>query len=124
MPPTRIPTDDIAYPADMQAISFPTAAAEAAKTVCDRVAALLNEHLLARPGLVEAARDGWEGSFRIEFDETWRLQEVRLAGLKEDLQRLSGDITTALTNVSTMNAQRASQREEYRAQVRTPTGAR
>ncbi|MGH9234360.1 MAG: hypothetical protein ACRD0R_13610 [Acidimicrobiales bacterium] len=124
MPPTRIPPEDLAYPAHMQAISFPTAAAQAAKTVCDRIAALLNEHLLARPGLVDGARDGWEGGFRAEFDETWRLQEVRLGALKEDLQRLSGDISTALTNVSTINAQRAAQREEYRAQHQTPTGVR
>ena len=55
MPPTRIPPEDVAYPAHMQAISFPTAAAQAAKTVCDRIAALLNEHLLARPGLVDGA---------------------------------------------------------------------
>jgi hypothetical protein len=124
MPPTYIPPDEIAYPAHMRAIAFPTAAAQAAKTVCDRIAALLNEHLLARPGLVQGARDGWEGSFRAEFDEAWQLQEVRLGGLKEDLQRLSGDIATALTNVSTINAQRATQREEYRAQHQTPTGVR
>jgi hypothetical protein len=124
MPPTRIPPEDLAYPAHMQAISFPTDAAQAAKTVCDRIAALLNQHLLARPGLVEGARDGWEGGFRAEFDETWRLQELRLGALKEDLQRLSGDISTALTDVSTINAQRAAQREEYRAQHQTPTGVR
>lgn len=123
MPPTRIPPEEFAYPDQMRAVSFPTATAEAARTACDRVAALLNDHLLARADLVAGAQDGWEGAFRVEFDETWRLQEVRLTGLKEDLLRLSGAITTAVTNVETINAHRASMREAYRAEHPTVRGA-
>jgi hypothetical protein len=116
MPPPHEPPDYSYYPAHMRPVSFPTAAAEAAKAACDRVAALLNEHLLARPQMVDGARDGWEGAFRVEFDETWSVQESRLNGLKEDLQRLSGSISTAMGNVATTNAQRATQRTNYLAE--------
>lgn len=123
MPPTRRPDDPVTYPDHMRAVTFPTAAAEAAKVVCDRIAALLNEHMLARTDLVAGARDGWEGAHRTEFDETWRLQQVRLDDLKQDLQRLSGNITTAMANVASVNTQRATLREDYRAQLEQPVTA-
>jgi uncharacterized protein YukE len=111
------------YPADMQPIPFPTAQATAAKTACERIASLLDRHLQARPGMVASARDGWEGAYRTEFDETWRTQEVRLNGLREDLRTLAGRIGTAMSNASTLNAQRANARADYDADHRTPAGA-
>jgi hypothetical protein len=117
------PPDYSFYPEHMRPVSFPTADAEAAIEVCDRIAGLLNDHLLARPEFVGAARDGWEGACRDQFDETWRLQEVRLGGLKEDLQRLSGNIATAMENVRATNSVRTAQRVEYLAdQTETATG--
>ena len=120
MPPTRIPIDDVQYPEHMRAVYFPTATAQAAIAVCDRIAALLNDHLLARADLVAGARDGWEGAFRTEFDETWSVQETRLDGLKQDLQRLSGKLATAITTADGINAQRATVRQEYRESLATP----
>lgn len=117
-------TPDYSYfPEHMRPVSFPTASAHAAIEVCDRIASMLNDHLLARPEFVGSAQDGWEGAYREEFDETWRLQEVRLGGLKEDLQRLSGNIATAMENVEATNSVRATQRTEYLdAQTETATG--
>jgi hypothetical protein len=114
VPPTRIPPDDVYYPAHMQAITFPTAQAQAAIEVCDRIAALLNDHLLARAPLVSAAQDGWEGAFRTEFDDAWSTQQARIDGLKQDLQRLSGKLSTAISSAATINAQRAEMRREHR----------
>lgn len=113
MAPPYEPPDYSYYPAHMRPVSFPTALAETAQAACDRISSLLNEHLLARPDMVAGARDGWEGAYRDEFDETWRIQEVRLDGLKEDLRRLASRIGTALDNVETTNAQRATLRAEY-----------
>jgi hypothetical protein len=111
------------YPADMQPISFPTAAATEAKTVCERIASMLDRHLQARPGMVGSARDGWEGAYRTEFDETWSIQETRLIGLKDDLRTLAGRIGTAMSNASTLNTQRATARQQYREDHQTPAGA-
>lgn len=103
------------YPADMQPVPFPTASAEAALTVCDRIASLLQDHLDARPDLVAAARDGWEGAYRDEFDETWSVQSERLSGLKDDLRRLAGRIDDAIGNADTINEQRAELRRDHLA---------
>jgi hypothetical protein len=65
---------------------------------------------------VAGARDGWEGVYRVEFDETWRTQQARLIGLKEDLQRLSGAISGAMANVAGVNGRRATERAAYRAE--------
>jgi hypothetical protein len=121
VPPSRIPVDDVTYPDHMRAVYFPTAKAQAARAVCDRIAALLNDHLLARAEMVAGARDGWEGTFRTEFDDTWSVQETRLDGLKQDLQRLSGTIGTAISNADTINAQRAALRQDYRSSRTTAT---
>ncbi len=110
------------YPADMQPIPFPTAQATEAKTVCERIASLLDGHLRARPGMVSSAEDGWEGAYRDDFAETWRTQEVRLTGLREDLRTLAGRIQTAMSNASTLNTQRANARVQYDADQRTPAG--
>jgi hypothetical protein len=111
------------YPADMQHISFPTGAATEAKTVCNRIASMLDGHLQNRPGMVSDARDGWEGAYREEFDETWRTQETRLVGLKEDLQTLASRIETAMGNVGTENERREGLREEYREEQSETAGA-
>jgi hypothetical protein len=113
MKPYDDPEDWSTYPAQMRPVSFPTGAANAAKSACDRIAALLHDHLSARPGLVADARDGWEGRHRQEFDTTWRGQETGLIGLKDDLRRLSGAITTTLDNVAAVNRRRASLRTTY-----------
>lgn len=123
MPPPEESEDYSFYPAEMRPISFPTGAAEAAKTVLTRIAGMLDEDLGARPGLVSRAQDGWEGAFRDEFDETWSPQSTRLAGLKEDLQTLAGKLTTAMENVTTLNSQRTTQRETYLAEQTEPAGA-
>ncbi|HKE73709.1 MAG TPA: hypothetical protein VKB57_08860 [Acidimicrobiales bacterium] len=115
------PPDYGYYPERMRPVPFPTASAQAAIAVCDRIAALLESDLGARPGLVAGARDGWEGAYRVEFDETWRIQEVRLAGLKEDLRRLSGQITTAVNNAAAINGQRATARANYLAEQQSET---
>lgn len=62
------------YPPHMERIPFPTGAASEAKAVCERIAGMLDRDLGARPAMVEAARDGWEGVYRNEFDDTWRIQ--------------------------------------------------
>jgi hypothetical protein len=103
----------------MRAVDFPTAEAHAAIEVCDRIAAQLNDHLLARAPLVTAAQDGWEGAFRAEFDDTWSPQQARLDGLKQDLQRLSGTLSTAISSAATINAQRAEMRREHRESLAT-----
>jgi len=109
------PPDYRYYPARLRPVPFSTGRAEAAVAACDRVAALLEADLGARPGLVAAARDGWEGAYRTEFDETWRTQEARLIGLKDDLRRLSGQIAGAQANAAALNAQRAAGRADYLA---------
>jgi hypothetical protein len=103
-------------PAQLQTVPFPSTEAQAAKTVCGRIAALLDNDLRARPGLVATAQDGWEGVFREEFDETWSSQSIRLSGLKEDLLRLVGAIDDAVANVAIINLQRANARDEHVAQ--------
>jgi hypothetical protein len=113
----------ITYPAHMQDVYFPNAQASAAKTVCERIATLLGDHLGARPAMVSNAHDGWEGAYRDEFDETWSIQETRLVGLKEDLQTLAGRLGTAMENVETINSQRATEREQYAAEQSEPAGA-
>jgi uncharacterized protein YukE len=110
------------YPANMQPISFPTGPATEAKTVCERIAGMLDRHLQARPGMVGGAQDGWEGAYRTEFDETWRTQETRLNSLREDLRTLAGRIQTAMSNASTLNTQRANARTQY-DQDHQPAGA-
>src|SRR4029450_2716499 len=72
------PPDYGYYPERMRPVPFPTGGAQAAIDACDRIAALLESDLGARPGLVARARDGWEGAYRGEFDETVRTQEIRL----------------------------------------------
>jgi uncharacterized protein YukE len=111
------------YPAHMQEISFPTGTANEAKTVLNRVANLLDTSLQARPAMVSGAQDGWEGAYRQEFDDTWRIQETRLVGLKEDLQTLAGQIQTAIDNVAAENQSRATQREQYLEEQTEPAGA-
>jgi hypothetical protein len=110
------PPDYRHYPARMRPVPFPTGRAQTASAACDRVAALLESDLGARPGLVAGARDGWEGAYRVEFDDTWRTQETRLIGLKEDLRRLSGRIATAAVNAAAINSQRATDRANYLAE--------
>jgi hypothetical protein len=100
-------------PAQAQSLPFPSTEAETAKVVCGRIAALLDDDLRARPGLVATAQDGWEGVHRAEFDETWSIQSIRLPGLKEDLLRLVGKIDDAMANVATINLQRANARDEH-----------
>jgi uncharacterized protein YukE len=111
------------YPAHMQEIYFPTGTATEAKTVLDRIVRMLDTDLQARPGMVSSAQDGWEGAYRNEFDETWRIQETRLVSLKEDLQTLSGQIQTAMGNVASENERRATQREQYLEEQTEPAGA-
>jgi hypothetical protein len=113
----------MSYPAHMQPISFPNGTAEGAKTVLDRIVRMLDGDLQARPGIVSGAQDGWEGAYRNEFDETWRIQETRLVGLKEDLQTLSGQISTPMGNVQAENERRATQREQYLEEQTEPAGA-
>jgi hypothetical protein len=115
------PPDYGYYPERMRPVPFPTGGAQAAIDACDRIAALLESDLGARPGLVARARDGWEGAYRDEFDETWRTQEIRLAGLKEDLRRLSGQISAAMTNAAAINGQRATARANYLAEQQRQT---
>lgn len=67
MPP---PDEPLVYPASMQAIAFPSAAAEEARSVCSRIASLLEADLAARATLVSEAQTDWEGRYRDEFDET------------------------------------------------------
>lgn len=110
------PPDYRYYPERMRPVPFPTGRAQAAIAACDRIAALLESDLGARPALVAYARDGWAGAYRVEFDETWRTQRTRLAGLEEDLRRLSGQIATALANAATINGRRATERADYRAE--------
>jgi uncharacterized protein YukE len=97
----------------MRPISFPFGEASTAQATCDRVASLLGEHLGARADLVATARDGWEGSYRDEFDDTWSTQSTRLSGLQEDLRLLSGKIATAVENVNAANERRATMRIHY-----------
>jgi hypothetical protein len=119
-----MPPDDFSsYPSDLRPLSFPTAQASAAKVVLDRIAAVLEQDLTARPGLVQTAQDGWEGAYRQEFDETWSTQSVRLAGLKEDLRRLSGQLTTAMETAASINEGRATQRATYDAERSVPAAA-
>jgi uncharacterized protein YukE len=122
---TTMRPDDggFSYPAHMQEITFPTGAATEAQTVLNRIAGLLDTSLQARPGMVAGAQDGWEGAYRQEFDETWRIQETRLANLKEDLQTLAGQIQTAMDNVAAENQHRSTQREQYLAEHSEPAGA-
>jgi uncharacterized protein YukE len=101
------------YPAHMRPIDFPTAEAAAAEETCDRIAGMLEDHLGARAGLVASAQDGWEGTYREEFDDTWATQSVRISGLKEDLRRLASQIATAAENVQAANSRRASLRVQY-----------
>jgi hypothetical protein len=117
------PPDYRYYPERMRPVPFPTGRAQAAIAASDRIAALLESDLGARPALVAEARDGWEGAYRVEFDETWRTQEARLIGLKEDLRRLSGQMATAMANAEAINSQRASDRANHLAeQQRQLTG--
>lgn len=111
------------YPAHMQPISFPTGAATKAKSACERIASLLDDHLSARPNMVSECQDGWEGAYRDEFDDTWRIQEHRLVGLKDDLRTLAGKIQTAMDDAETLNNQRATMREEYREDYSELAGA-
>lgn len=113
----------ISYPAHMQEISFPTAEANEAKTVLNRVINMLDADLGERPNMVSDARDGWEGAYRDEFDETWSVQQTRLVGLKEDLQTLKGQIVTAMGNVATENERREGLREDYREEQSETAGA-
>jgi uncharacterized protein YukE len=113
----------ISYPAHMQEISFPNSLASEAKRVLNEVVGLLDGGLQTRPGMVSSAQDGWEGAYRQEFDETWRTQETRLVGLKEDLQTLASRIQTAMDNVETENQQRATERQEYLEEQTEPAGA-
>ena len=93
------------YPAHLRPVRFPSATAEAARATCDRIAGLLDEHLLARPDLVNGARDGWEGAYRQEFDQAWSVQETRLAGLKDDLRTLAGyDVSLTGTVITELPA--------------------
>jgi hypothetical protein len=108
----------------MRPVQFPAAAAGEAQEVCERVAALLDGHLTARPGMVEGARDGWEGTYRDEFDDTWTVQETRLVGLREDLVRLGARLAAAAEAAVTIDGQRATARSEYLSQQATlSTGA-
>jgi uncharacterized protein YukE len=101
------------YPAHMRPIDFPEAEATAAQETCNRIADLLGDHLGARADLVSSARDGWEGAYREEFDDTWSTQSTRLSNLKEDLRQLAGKIATAAENVVSANARRATMRRQY-----------
>jgi uncharacterized protein YukE len=107
------PDEGGGYPAHMLEVYFPNSVATEAKTVLNRIVALLNDDLQARPAMVSSAQDGWEGAYRTEFDETWRTQETRLVSLKEDLQTLAGQIQTAMENVAAENERRATLREQY-----------
>jgi hypothetical protein len=111
------------YPAEMRYVPFPTERANAAKAACERIAGLLNEHLLARPGMVAGARDGWRGRYRDDFDETWSTYEANLIGIKDALYVLAGNIGTATTNAATINEQRAERRSEYNATHPVPSRA-
>jgi uncharacterized protein YukE len=103
----------------MRPIQFPHADAATARATCDRIAGLLDDHLGARAGLVSTARDGWEGTYREEFDHTWSIQEARLSGLKEDLRRLAGQIATAAENADAANQRRAALRAQYLADLQS-----
>lgn len=116
----REPQDGSSYPAHMQPVPFPTAEARAARTVCNRIASLLEDHLEARPAMVTSAQDSWEGAHRTEFDETWSPQSNRLSGLKEDLRRLAGRIDDAIASAATINEQRSTMRANYRADQNAP----
>jgi len=101
------------YPASMQAVPFPTGAAEAAKVACEQVATVLGDHLEARAGLAATARDGWEGRYRDEFDDTWGDLGEHLAGLKEGLQLLAGRIADASAAAASINGHRAELRADW-----------
>jgi uncharacterized protein YukE len=107
------------FPAHMRPIDFPYAAAATARETCDRIAGLLDDHLGARAGLVATARDGWEGTYREEFDHTWSIQEARLSGLKEDLRRLAGQLAAAADNATAANQRRAGMRAQYLDDLQT-----
>ncbi|MFP3901294.1 MAG: hypothetical protein ACLFXM_10590 [Acidimicrobiia bacterium] len=111
------------YPPNMRHISFPTGAATEAKAACDDIARMLDRHLQARPTMATSVRDGWEGAYREEFDEAWRIQEIRLVRLKEDLQTLASRIETAMENVTAENDRRAGLREQYREEHWPAVGA-
>ncbi|MGH9187423.1 MAG: hypothetical protein ACRD0U_16675 [Acidimicrobiales bacterium] len=120
--PDDEPQDMSFYPAHMRPLYFPTVFGPAAIATCRRIAAMLGDHLGTRATLVTDARDGWEGAFRQEFDETWSPQSYRVDGLKQDLQTLAGKIETAMSNVATINSQRATMREQYLREQTAPTG--
>lgn len=101
------------YPPHLQTIHFPTAKAEAAKTVCDRIAGLLDDHLTARATLVSTVREEWSGAHRDEFDDAWSVQEHRLIGMKQSLQTLSGDLEDAIDGVADENSSRAAGRTQW-----------
>jgi uncharacterized protein YukE len=101
------------YPSELRHVPFPTDRAAAAKEACERVAGLLNEHLLARPGMVSALRATWQGRYRDDFDETWATYEDDLTGIKDALYLLAGTIGTASGNAAFINGQRAAARAEY-----------
>lgn len=112
MPP---PTDPIAYPPHMRAVPFPTAAAEAAVTVCDRIASRLESDLGTRAALVRDATVDWEGRYRTEFDGTSRTQTYRLDAEKTSLRRFVSQLRAAIDEAAALNAARAEMRAEHRA---------
>jgi hypothetical protein len=101
------------YPANLQAIWFPTATAQAAITACDHAAAVLATDLAQRPGQVADARDSWSGPHRREFDSSYATDFQRLHDVRERIVSLSRAIGGAVANVAAENQLRANRRADY-----------
>ena len=97
----------------MRSVSSPP---EAAHTKVGATASpLCSQHILARTD--RSRRATREGAHRTDSTDG-RLHSAPRR--PQDLQRLSGNITTAMANVAAVNTQRATLREDYRAQLEQP----
>ena len=98
---------------DWTDVTFDQAAASAAADECDAMAMRLRDAAAERHDLSIAARDGWRGRHREDFDQTVGHLSAQSDRLEQQLRRLAVAIRAAAAQARVEQAGREAQRHRW-----------
>lgn len=101
------------YPAYMEPVPFPTAAAQAAAAECRSMARLVDEKMGIVSAAATEARARWQGGYADDFGIAWPDTEQSGSDIADRLRLLAGQIEDALATVVAENRRRESLRQDY-----------
>ena len=101
------------YPASMQPLPFPAAAAQAAADQCRAVATLVDEKMSAASTAAATATATWTGVFADDFGIAWPDSELSATDLSGRLRTLAGELEDAIAEAAAENERRAGLRANW-----------